>query len=90
MAAEMLVEINRSVYGPYLTEMSGKPVLYVELEKALYRTITAARLFWEMLSSKLQEWGFIINPYDSCIANKVIEEKQCTVARHLDDIRNSM
>ena len=53
--AEMLMEIDKGVYGSYLCQESGKPVLYVELKKALYRTLKAARLFWEKLTSKLQE-----------------------------------
>jgi hypothetical protein len=38
-------------------------VLYVELIKALYGTLKAAKLFWLLLSGKLQEWGFEINKY---------------------------
>jgi hypothetical protein len=34
----------------------------------------AALLFWKLLSSKLQLWGFEINPYDWCVANKRIDE----------------
>ena len=64
-------------------------VIYVELLKALYGTIRAARLFWEKLSGHLQEWGFIPNPYDPCVVNKDINGKQCTVAWHVDDIKIS-
>jgi hypothetical protein len=31
----------------------------------LYGTLKSARLFWLLLSSKLQEWGFDINGYDT-------------------------
>ena len=53
--AELLIEIDESMYRPCLTYEKGKPVLYVELLKALYGTLRAARLFWEKLSAKLQE-----------------------------------
>jgi len=29
--------------------------------------------------------GFKINPYDSCIANRIINQKQCTIAWYVDD-----
>ena len=67
----------------------GKKVIYVELLKALYGTLRAARLFWELMSRKLQEWGFTINPYDSCVANKQINGSQCTITWHVDDLKIS-
>jgi len=35
------------------------------------------------------KWGFFINPYDSFMANKMIEEKQCTIVCHVDDLKIS-
>ena len=29
--------------------------------------------------------GFKLNPYDKCVANKVINGKQCTIAFYVDD-----
>jgi hypothetical protein len=82
----LLLEIDREMYEPYLTEESGERVMYVELLKALYGTLRAARLFWEKLSSKLIEWGFERNPYDPCVMNKIVNGKQVTVGWHVDDI----
>jgi len=62
---------------------------YVQLKKALYGTLQAALLFWKLLSDTLQEWGFEINAYDQCVANKVIEGKQCTILWHVDDLKIS-
>ena len=42
-----------------------------------------------MLSGKLVSWGFIINPYDWCVANKMIDGKQCTILWHVDDLKIS-
>ena len=33
------------------------------------------------------EWGFKINPYDWCVANKTINDKQCTILWHVDDLK---
>jgi hypothetical protein len=34
-------------------------------------------------------WGFEINPYDWCVANKIIDGKQCTILWHVDDLKKS-
>ena len=68
--AELLVKLDPKLYRKYVQIEKGKQVLYVELKKALYGTLRAALLFWKKLSAKLQEWGFVINQYDWCVANK--------------------
>jgi hypothetical protein len=67
----------------------GRKVLYVRLAKALYGTIRAALLFYRKLSETLTSWGFIINPYDPCVVNKMIGGKQCTILWHVDDLKIS-
>jgi hypothetical protein len=51
--------------------------------------LQAALLFWQNLSTELKKWGFKINPYDFCVANKTIDGKQCTVVWHVDDLKIS-
>ena len=87
--ADLLMEIDYSMYHPHMVKEKGKPVIYVELLKALYGALRAACLFWETLSGKLQEWGLTINPYDSCVANKDIDGQQCTITWHVDDLKIS-
>jgi hypothetical protein len=36
-----------------------------------------------------QELGFKVNPYDSCVVNKIIDGKQCTILWHVDDLKLS-
>ena len=73
-----------------MSNKNGKQVLYVELQKALYGTLQAALLFWKDLTTFLtKELGFIINPYDSCVMNKMIDGKQCTIIWHVDDLKLS-
>jgi hypothetical protein len=57
--------------------------------KALYGTLQAALLFWQNLSTELKKWGFEINPYNFCVANKTTNGKQCTVVWHVDDLKIS-
>jgi hypothetical protein len=84
--AEMLVKMDPKLYRKYVKDENGKTVLYVELLKALYGTLQAALLFWKLLSGKLEKWGFTINPYDWCVANKMIDGTQCTIVWHVDDL----
>jgi len=64
-------------------------MLHVQLKKALYGTLQSALMFWKLLSETLQEWGFTLNPYDKCVANKNIEGKQCTIIWHVDYLKIS-
>jgi hypothetical protein len=84
---ELLLEIDHELYESYLVCERGEMVMYVELLKALYGTMRAARLFWERLSKQLVDWGFTPNPYDSCVVNKMVDGKQLTVAWHVDDLK---
>jgi hypothetical protein len=87
--AELLVRIDPKLYRKHIQVQRGKQVLYVELKKALYGTLKAALLFWKKLSSTLESWGFIVNPYDSCVVNKNIDGSQCTILWHVDDLKIS-
>ncbi len=87
--AKLLVEVNPERYKDFLEYEGDTEVIYVLLEKALYGTLQAALLFWRDLSGKLLKWGFTLNSYDNCVANKIIDGYQCTVLWHVDDIKIS-
>ena len=86
---ELLVKVDAKLYRKYVKLENGKMVLYVELKKALYGTLKAALLFWRKLTAQMKIWGFIGNPYDWCVMNKMINSKQCTVLWHVDDLKIS-
>jgi len=44
-----------------LAQSEGQANAVRTAKKALYGTLQAALLFWKLLSTKLQEWGFKIN-----------------------------
>ena len=74
--AEMMVRIDPALYREYVTySANGVPMLYVRLSKALYGMLRAALLFYKRLRSTLEEMGFEINPYDPCVANKMVNGK---------------
>jgi hypothetical protein len=60
-------------------------VLYLQLLKALYGCVKSALLWYELFAGTLTEMGFQLNPYDTCVANKTINGKQCTIVWYVDD-----
>ena len=44
---DLLLEIDPEMYGPCVVIEKGEKVIYIELLKARYGTLRAARLFWE-------------------------------------------
>ena len=54
----MLLQIDNEMYKDYvMMEKKGEQVMYMELLKALYGTLRAARLFWQKLSKQLIDVG---------------------------------
>jgi hypothetical protein len=66
-----------------------KNVIYLVLQKALYICIKSALLFSKNLSGKHTERGYMVNPYDLCVANKTLNGLQITIVWHADDIKIS-
>ncbi len=46
----------------------------------------SALLFYRKLVADLLSLDFEINPYDPCVANKLINDKQMTICWHVDDL----
>ena len=87
--ALILVELCPELYRPYLTEENGHPVLHVQVMKALHGMMQSSLLFYKKLRSDLEKEGFVVNPYDPCVANKMVNGKQLTVTWHVDDLKAS-
>ncbi len=86
--AEMMVHIAPQIYCKHITvDKKGTPVLYVKLQKALYGLMRASLLFYMKLRKELEDFGFVVNPYDPCVANKDKGDgKQLTIIWHVDDL----
>ena len=46
-------------------------------------------LFYRKLVKALIGYGFELNPYDPCVANKMVNGKQLTICWHVDDVKSS-
>jgi hypothetical protein len=76
-------------YKKYVCYENGKKVLYLKLEKALYGCVQSALLWYELFSGTLMDMGFELNPYDTCVANMTVDDKQCTIVWYVDDTKIS-
>ena len=69
----MMVIIDQLLYRKYVKySAKGTPMLYVRLSKALYGMLKAALLCYKRLIFDLEEMGFVVNPYDPCVANMMV------------------
>ena len=72
--AEMMVRIAPEVYGKYITKDSkGNAIIYDRLKKALYGLLCLSLIIYRKFRKEIEEYGFKVNPYDPCIANKDVE-----------------
>ena len=88
--AELMVMVNPALYRKYVTvDPKYGSVLYVKMHAALYGMLKSALLFYKKLVGDLEGQGFELNPYDPCVANKMVNGKQLTVIWHVDDLKVS-
>ena len=85
-----MVMVDPKLYRKYVTyDSKGNTMLYVQMNKALYGLLQSALLFYKKLRKDLEGYGFVINPYDPCVANAMINGHQMTVTWHVDDLKVS-
>ena len=72
---DILIRSNPKYKDFVHTTKNGHNIIYLQLRKALYGTLTPARLFWENITDKLTTFGFRANRYDNCVMNmhKIME-----------------
>jgi hypothetical protein len=81
-----LIKTDPMIYWKYVTIKKGRQVLYLCLQKALYGMMKSTLLFYRKLIKELKEMGFEINPYNPCVANKLVDGTKMTVRWNVDDL----
>ncbi|CAJ1947514.1 unnamed protein product [Cylindrotheca closterium] len=76
-------------YREYVVLENGKREIYVRVLRAIYGMLQSSLLFYNQFQSDLEAKGFVFNPYDPCVANKVVDGKQQTVRFHVDNLMSS-
>ena len=84
----VLVDIKygfSSDYKAYVTrDKIGVKQLLLRYQNALYGTMVASLLYYNKFTKSLTSIGFDINPYNTCVNNKVIDGSQITICFHVD------
>ncbi len=62
--AELMVQVAPNLYEKYITvDRKGTAILYVKMQKGLYRLLRSALLFYRKLVADLEGGGFKLNSY---------------------------
>jgi hypothetical protein len=87
---DMLLDIAPEAYKPFVTtDKKGTKQLIVQCQNAIYGTMVASLLYYRKFRKSLLSVGFEFNPYDPCVANKMVDGKQMTICFHVDDCKAS-
>ena len=81
---DIMCQVNPE-YKQYVRYEGKTKVLYLKVLRAIYGCLESALLWYSLYSSTLQGMGFTLNPYDLCVANKIVNGSQCTVVFYVDD-----
>ena len=85
---KIMCDVNNEC-NKHVTEEFGKSVLHLVLNNSLHGCVQSSLLWHTLFSTTLLEMGFTLNPYDLCVANKIIDGNQCTIVWQLDDRKMS-
>ena len=82
---DIMCQVNPEHEPNVIYDSKGRKILYVRCVRSIYGCIEAAILWYELYVNTLMKMGFKVNPYDKCVANAMINGKQCTLAWYVDD-----
>ena len=82
---DILEEIAPYVYKLHVTtEKKVVKQFPAQCQNALYGTMVESLLYYIKFTKSLTDIGFKINPYDPCVANKMIDGQQMSICYHVD------
>ena len=77
------------IYRNYTVTKGNQKVLYVHITQDIYGMLVSAMLSYCKLTKALLSYSFELNPYDPCVANKMVNGEQLTIYWHVDNLRSS-
>jgi hypothetical protein len=87
---DILVEIYPEAYKSYVSQdKKGNKQLLVQYQSTLYGTMVSSLLYSRKFVKSLTDIDFIINPFDPCVANKIVEGEHMNICFHVDDCKVS-
>ena len=85
---DMLLELDPK-YEEFVVFERGQKVLYVHILRAIYGMLQSGLLYYKKFRAAIEGRGYVVNDYDPCVANKMINGKQHTLSWHVDDLKGS-
>ena len=85
----ILIKVAPDKYTGFVVMEKGQKVLYVEILRPIYGMLESALVWYKKFRKDLESIGFVFNPYDACIANRMVNGKQQTIKFHVDDLLSS-
>jgi hypothetical protein len=85
---DILLEIDYEMYSPFIVK-EKKRCCIVSCSRHCTGHCALLICFGKSSRVNYRSGGFELNPYDSCVANKMINGKQCTIGWHVDDLHIS-
>ena len=87
---DILVEMAPEVYADYvIIDYNGNKIMYVQMVKALYGVLQSSLLYYKQFRTDMESIGFVVIPYESCVAKRRVEGSQQTVTWHVDNLKSS-
>ena len=84
---DMICKIDPSHHDKIIWSEDGNKLLHRQLIKEVYGTLLGAIILYNKLSKHLTNHGFILNKYNMCKFNKMVNGRQVTVQFHVDDLK---
>ena len=70
-----------------ITELKSIKQLIVQCQITIYGTVTEILLYDKKFRNSLEYEGYEFNPYNPCVAKKIIKGSQMTVCFHVDNCK---
>ena len=71
--------------GCFVVLENRNKVIYVEIPCTIYSMLESILVWYWEFQSDIEELGFVLNPYDACVANHMVD-RQHTIHFHVDDL----
>ena len=82
-----IMPTSPDIYHMYITvNKKGETSLYFKAINAIYGIIKAELLFHKNCVGNIITIGFNLNPYESCVSNKIINGRRMTVIWNIGDL----
>ena len=81
---DIICDVNPSLLD-YVIYEHGKKVLWLKSENALYVCTESSILGYNIFTNTIKKMNSNINPYDKCLAHKIVDYKQFTILWYVAD-----